>query len=184
VALLDVITVDEAGEALRVRTAVHGQTLERLITAISRRFDDEFGAVVTRPITGETHKTRGLEGVLLDRWPVSAVTATLNEVAVTPVVDDDWGILFHPTETRWPVTRRPNLVVDYTAGRFVDTDSVTEEWREAAVVTLRHLWHSANPATQDAGDYEYVGPTFPRFVLPNAAVELLARYRRGMPAIG
>lgn len=181
-ATLDVIDVETAAEALQVPARRQNQ-LARLVTAVSARMDDEFGAIVTRTITGETHKTRGLEGVLLEFWPVTSVTAELSSTAITPVVDDEWGILFHPTRTYWPHTRRPNLTVNYTAGRFATTADVTEVWREAAIITIRHLWHAANPATSDPGEYEYVGPTFPRFVLPNAAVEMLRQYRRLTPVV-
>lgn len=182
-AATDVIDVEVAREALRERTAKH-ETLQRLVSAVSHRFDDEFGAVVQRSVTSEKQPTRGLEAVMLDYYPATSVTATLDGVSVTPDVDEDWGLLFHPTDARWPVSRKPNLTVSYTAGRFADTDAVTPEFVEAAVITIRHLWHAANPATVDAGEFDYVGPTFPRFILPNAAAELLRRYRRPTPAIG
>lgn len=192
------IAVDHAASELDV-SVKKSSGVALMVAAITARFDREFGPVIKRQITGELHQTRGWPDVRLGHWPIdpdAALTATLEErtsqtvsgfTSATSVVvcnvDHQWGILRHPTGC-WPDRAWPNLSVDYTAGHFADVASVGDEWREAAIIACRNLWPTNIFQQDDLSEYEFASPRFPTFVLPNAAIEILADYRRMKVPVG
>lgn len=65
------------------------------------------------------------------------------------------------------------MLVTYTAGRFATTGAVTEDFKHAARITLENWWQQFREGTAEVGDYEVPYSTFPRFAVPQAAVQLL-----------
>lgn len=108
-ALLDVLTLDEAKKALNVTGSgtKHDLELPGFITAASTRLDNLIGPVVRRPVTGELHDG-GSENIFLRFSPVYSIqTVTEYKIgeagtvlaAETNVSRPDEAYLTHPYVT-------------------------------------------------------------------------------------
>lgn len=75
------------------------------------------------------------------------------------------------SDTRFPAGRR-NVDVAYVPGRFVNTASVDERYKKAAILCLQNIWQSQRIGTARMGEFDVPVSTFPRFAIPNAVKEL------------
>lgn len=202
-ATTDVMSLDDARSIVRMNpsdTYHHGR-LAGYVTAISHRFDEVFGPVVKRTITGE-RVDGGCDVVLLRRRPVAEITSVttysagvatvltaeslvaVGDYYAEPDRDDPTllsGRLFARSgwmDSWWPAGRQ-NVVVDYVAGRFENTAAVKDTvWYQAAALTLKSLWRGEEDTIAVVNDYEQPQTAIPTFAIPNVAVELLAGERR------
>lgn len=197
---LDVLTLAEAKEELGIGPADTSKdsTLERKITAVSRRLDQACGPIVRRTVTGEV-----LAGGSADAWvslgPVYSWTSvTEYSGTVAQVLDPEdydtqptYGYIAErggtPTSTySGRLSRRsaggsllfpvgPEAVrVTYVAGRFADTAGVDPLFKEAAAVMLKNAWRTQEAAVADMGEFDVPAQNFPRFGIPNYVRDMLA----------
>ena len=171
---LDVVTLDEVKSRLggSVARATNDADIQADISALSALFDAEFGAVVQRPITDEEVTLDACLNGFTEYWPVLADPAPTVDAGTVDPISYRFGLMSYDTSTVTTVT--------YTAGRFASTDDVSEQFKAAFVVTLRN-WRQAErtaPNVPPGPDYPTPRTSFPTFALPNAAAELLSKYRR------
>jgi hypothetical protein len=162
VADLDVLTPDEAYQAINVKSSSvgHDEDVLRAITAVSLRLDEMCGPVVVRTITDEPH-TGGRSVIFLRTAPVASVT-TVKEYAGTTLTtltaesvtsqtanqywfESDTGILYRRSggcDCRF-ATGRGNVLVTYEPGRFATTEDVDGRFKEAASLILND-WYQAS----------------------------------------
>jgi len=201
-AALDVLTLDEAKQALNVTaTTKHDVELPSFITAVSDRLDRLIGPVVQRTITGELHDG-GRENIWLSFFPVVSVSSVQEfaDESTTPTVlvaetnasrpDEAYlthaygrGSLLAPRLTRRSSTGRHrrakfakgqrNVSVSYVAGRCVDTASVDPLYKQAAGMMLANMWRSQQDSTGGVGEFDVPQSSFPRWAVPRAVVQLL-----------
>lgn len=165
--VLDILTLAEAKQALNIpaATASYDAELAQVITAASRMVDSVYGPVVQRTATKSVVAPSGT--VWLDR--PAAVTSVTEYVSGTATVltaeDFDTAGTYRLDAATGALTRRASwgdsywyaheLVVVYTSGRYADTASVDEKFKEACVVCLVHLWQhrgSQSGAASFGGD--------------------------------
>ena len=195
---LDVLTFAEARSALKYGATHTDAALEEAITAVSRRFDRLFGAMVRRTVT-EDVPTRGGTSVTLQCRPVVAgslsaclttvtggtlyTEGTETSVDVFPTVELEHGELLAPS---WPAG---TVEAVYQAGRYATTATVDALVKHAAILTLRNLWESSVFDTVNADGYETPGVSFPTVDVPSSVWNpakrsgLLADMAR-LPAVG
>ena len=197
---LDVLTFAEARTALNYGATYTDADLEQAITAVSRRIDLVFGAMVRRSVS-ESVQARGYSRlVALGSRPVVAdsldaclvtvsggslfTEGTEEERDVFPEVDLDRGDL-SAGAGEWP---RGRIDVTYQAGRYATTAAVDALVKQAAVLMLRNLWDSAVFDTVNDGGYDSPGVSFPTVGIPAAVWDsekgtgLLAEFVR-LPAV-
>jgi len=188
----DLLTLDEALAAVQQSTLGHEDVaeLERLATAVSKQIVARCGAVVSTPVTSETH-SGGQTFVRLYRRPVLSVTtvyerdATVQttivaEVYTSPtandyIVDLSDGVLWRRSggADYWWVRGRNNVLVTYAAGRCAATTSVPVQFKVAAAITLRHLWgQQKGLGSSTFGAVPGDGAMTP-WALPRQALEIL-----------
>lgn len=149
---LDLLTLTEAKAALNIAssdTSVDTE-LAQVITAASRMVDSVYGPVVEREVTTNVLAPNGR--IWLDRpLTITSVTEYLSGTATVLTAEDaDTAGTYRFDSTTGSLLRRTSwtdtywsgheLVVVYQAGRYADTASVDEKFKEAAVVCLIHLW--------------------------------------------
>lgn len=185
-ATLDVITLAEAKRALNIpdATTTHDTEIASYVTTVSQRLDSLVGPIVQRTITSEAHNG-GRSLIALRKPPVASITAVVERrgtVAYTltaenfaaPTSDDytvdlDAGLLYRRSSgcASWWERGQRNVLVTYVAGRFADTASVDERYKQAAAIFLTHLWRKEQGASgQTFGD----APPDPRFAIPSFGV--------------
>lgn len=207
--VVDVLTLAEGKATLKLSgTAQYDSQLPAWITAVSRMLDHKVGPIVRRTVTEELHD--GGDGYLRTRlWPIAAIT-TITEYASTTgtvltaetnLAKPDAGYLAErydrdPTLFSGLIRRRAggsrsrfaggssNIVVTYSAGRFVDTATVDERFKSAARLTLQNLWNSQRPNLAEVGEFEIPQSNWPRFAVPNAVKEMLADEWQDGPLVG
>lgn len=178
---LDVITLDQAKEALQgLKGVAMDSRVAGFITAVSRRLDEACGPIVKRTVTESHTNPAGplfLSGKVFTGSTVTITEAYRNETPVTVAstgyrVDDD-GVT--ATVTRWSGWA-PWVTVQYTAGRFENTEAVQEPFVTAAGMLLQHFWRPGY-----GGGSETWGPPpgvlgtgLPSFGFPQAVRDLLA----------
>jgi hypothetical protein len=198
-ATLDVLTIDEAADAVDVP----GQSSSKLgatVTAVSRRLDELVGPIVVRTIADERHPfSNGRCSIAARRFPIASVTTATEydaggaatvltvETATSKPADSfllrptlaepELG-LFGPAVYRRAggreATFEQEIVLTYEAGRFATTQDVDERYKEAARITLANLWQRVAPGTGNiTGDYDVPRFPFPMFAVPRSAKELL-----------
>lgn len=196
---LDVLTFDEAKEAVGkgAGDSTEAAVLARYVTNVSRLFDQRFGPVVARSISGEDHPDAECSSEILLRFrPVSAVATVTEYPTTTGTVLTLWeftsqpdigyqlwpyppqAALFDGTVTRM-AGRRPSrfrgpVRVTYTAGRYSSTTAVDARFKNAAVICLENLWRDRQQSAGQFGEFETPIASFPTFALPRAAEELLS----------
>lgn len=212
----DVLSLAEAKAALRDSGNSNDATLPGVITAISLALDEGCGPIVQRAATSEVYDGGGSTITLAQR-PISEVssiveydgTTATTLTAETNASKPTSAFLLEPYRSGQTtglydgrITRRSagatipfapgvgNVVVTYTAGRFADTDGVSQMFKEAARLTLMHVWRSRQQgvmsvvAATTAGSgsgYEVPRTNFPAWFVPNAAKELLGSEWQGSP---
>lgn len=194
---LDLLTLAEAKEALDLTaTSLHDADLPPYITAVSRGLDKLIGPVVRRTVTGEEHDG-GRRFVFLRHYPVTAVTSVTEYDGTTPTVLTRETNLVKPAEgyrlARYKhdgalfgamIERRAggerlcfvcgagNVEVDYTAGRYADTASVGQLYKQAARLMLQNLWRSQQDSTGGVGEFQVPQSYFPRWWYPQAVRQM------------
>lgn len=155
----DLLTFQEALEAINQPTVAHQDQLEQFVSGISSRVDALCGPVVQRTVTDERHNG-GRKRVFLDLAHAASVTSVsewangtetvLTEETLSTQPDDAWLLdnagaysfiwrRSSGSDMIFAVGRR-NVVVAYTAGRHADTASVDEAFKTAGSAVLRRLW--------------------------------------------
>ena len=201
----DILTLAEGRAAidLGAQDTSHDTVLAAVITAMSYRFDDEFGPVVVRTITGETHDG-GYDRVMLRYRPVSSVT-TVTEydgttaqvlTAETNASKPDSAYLLERGGRSGVMRRRggnadarfaagrQNVVVTYIAGRFASTSTVDQRFKDAARVALVNRWQHYLTSIDSADEYDVPRSSFPTFAIPRFVVEMLDAERQFRGPIG
>lgn len=207
---LDVLTLDEAKEALNVGgTTRYDAKLPAWITAVSGLLDKRAGPVVRRAVTDEPHDGSPTGAIWVNLWPVtswttvteySSTTATVLTLE-TNVLKPDHAFVAErysqdPTLYSGRLRRRAagvnwlfpsgygNVVISYVAGRYLNTATVDERFKAAAKLMLENLWNSQRPNVAEVGEFEVPMGNWPRFAIPNAAKELLAGEWQGGLVVG
>ena len=201
----DILTLAEARAAIDIGASdtSHDTVLAAVITAMSYRFDDEFGPVVVRTITSEAHDG-GSDRVVLRYRPVSSVTTATEYDGTTAQVltaetnstkpDNAYllerggksGILRRRSanaDARFP-SGRQNVVVTYVAGRFASTSVVDQRFKDAARVALVNRWQHYLTSVEGADEYDVPRSSFPTFAIPRFVVEMLDAERQFRGPIG
>lgn len=195
----DVLTTTEGRQILGYASTdtTKDSTIERLVTAVSRRMDRLIGPVVQRAVTAEEIHAGCSPHIELSHGPVSAVssvveyqgTSAVTLTAETPGVQPTEayraeryapnpallsGILVRrcsgSTRHWWP---EASVVVTYTAGRVASTTQVDQRHKEAAGLMLKNLWRSYEHSIGEVDQYDVPSASFPTFAVPNAVKELL-----------
>lgn len=187
-AATDVLTLPEARAAAELAPGDTSRDamLALYVSGVSELLDEQFGAMVVRPVTAELDGAG--ESLWLPDWPVASVTSVVED-GVVLAADDfhvstaGYGRLRRRVPgsfTRW--TGGPVAVtVTYQAGRYASTEQVAARVKIAARIMLRNLTRSEGFDLVQLGEYEAGGSSFPRFAVPNAVAGLLADMRR--PAV-
>lgn len=191
--LLDVITLQDAKDELRLLNASQDTALALFVSAVSQRLDDLCGPIVARSVT-EAHE--GWAGPLrLRKYPALSVTTVTEYSGTTAQVlaletnaakttSDYWvdlsaGILYRRSEgynTLWP-RGAGNVVVVYSAGRFATTADVSAKFRLAARIMVKHFWRfesGAGSQTFGSADLADGLAQIATFAVPRVVAELLA----------
>lgn len=196
----DVLTTTEAKQILSISLTDTSKdsSVERVVTAVSRRLDRLIGPVVQRAVTDERAGARGCH-LELAYGPVSAVSSVVEYQGTTAVTlteetpgvepTDGWvGERYAPNPSLLSgvLIRRcsgsdrlwweghGNVVVSYTAGRAAATASVDARHKEAAGLMVRNLWRSYENTVGGVDQFDTPTQAFPAFAVPNAVKELLA----------
>lgn len=174
----DLLTLDEAKGVLSFGAfdTTYDAELARVITGLSRRFDDLIGPTVQRTVTTELHDgvLNGCvyrSAVIVRKRPVaswtsvveygsgdSSGTALVEETVTTAggFIADRYepdGDLYSGTVRRRQsgadttwAWGRGNLSFTYVAGRSVSTGAVDERIKEACAVALKNWWRLYEPS--------------------------------------
>lgn len=195
---LDVLAIGEAKKILG-RSLVDSSkddTIERLITATSRRLDRLIGPVITRTVTSEVVYPHSCH-LELAYGPVSSISSVVEYQGSTAVTVTAETPGTEPTEGYLPERYAPQpsllsgilvrrsggntanwwpgaVVVTYTAGRVASTTQVDARHKEAAALILKNLWRSYEVSTGGVDEYDVPTQSFPTFAVPNSVKELLA----------
>lgn len=190
--MTDILTSDEARQAVGrgVLDATKTAVLDIAVGAVTAAIETGCGPVVYGTILGEVHDGGGNK-LYLSKYPVvqinqvvtydnlTAATLTAESNTVKPDTgywfDSTAGALIARTanaDDRFPVGRS-NIIVDYVAGRFATQGSITPKFKHAAVLTLKSGWRAFEAATANLGEFDVPQQTFPGFMVPNAAKQLL-----------
>lgn len=198
VADLDVLTLDEAKEALGIDPddTEDDELLARKITAVSQALDGLCGPVVQRTVT-EVH-AGGRPHVWVDQPPVKSFTSVTEYDATVPQVLTAETYASQPAAAYLPdrfagttstyngkIRRRaggvastfpvgPEAVrVVYVAGRFESTATVDPIFKDVAGVMLKNSWRPHESGVQSLGEFDVPAQNFPRFGVPNYVRDLL-----------
>jgi len=195
---LDLLALDEAKHALKIDLTDNRKddVLPRYITAVSRFLDQRVGPTVAREVT-ESHDGGDCE-IKLRHRPVHAVTsvteyrggtgslvpassaaAPVHGYMAEPYAPDPTllnGVLVRTsgtTDTRWAHGRQ-NVTVVYEAGRYEDTASVDDRFKQAAAICLINMWRDQQQSAGGFGEFDVPTAAFPTFALPKAVADMLA----------
>lgn len=180
--------------------------LATAITAVSQLIDDVCGPVVQRTITDPIDTPGDLCHVTLKTAPVASITSvtfydsgasevltaeTLSTAGdylaeledrvrpdgTTPLLS---GRLRRRSGFRDWYWKRGRVQVVYVAGRYTNTAACAgSRFELAAMLTLRSSWRAWEQSAVQVAPGEFVIPAgyFPSFIMPDAALELIARDR-------
>jgi hypothetical protein len=201
--MTDILTNDEARQALGrgVSDASKSGLLDIAIGAVTAVLEDYAGPVVYGTVTGEVHDGGGNK-LYLDRRPVvsvvqvvtydntTAATLTLESNTSKPTagffLDATAGAIVSRNQNAddlFPVGRS-NVVVSYVAGRFATQGSITDKWKQAAVMTLKSNWRAFENASAQLGEFDVPQASFPSFMVPNIAKQILGKEWQAGSGIG
>jgi hypothetical protein len=204
VAANDLVTVEEVLPVLSVK--VPKPWLAARISAVSKRLDDACGAVVQRTVTGELHD--GGDYLIRLKHPAAAFASVTEYQATTSVVLTRETVGTQPADGYYAdlhldvpglfsgllIRRsggadarfypgRGNISVTYTAGRYADTETVPEHFKEAALIMLKKL-ADGDQTVVPVGEFDTPGARLPTFGVPRAVKELLFNEWREIPGVG
>ncbi len=197
--LIDLAT---AKARLRITSSTDDDLVTRVVAAVTERIEELVGPVIQRGPTVELHDG-GTRTVRLRLRPAAAV-ATVEErlpgvsTWTTLVENTAYFLDEHDGDAVYTgVVRRHDAFrtacpfpvgiaavrVTYTPGRFTSQGSVTTRYIEACGITLENWWGQYRPTlTIERGDgFEEPRQQFPRFAVPQAALELLGLEVIGAP---
>jgi hypothetical protein len=200
---LDVITLDEAKRALNIDLANtdHDLELAGYITGVSQAMDELFGPIVQRSVV-DVH-SGGRPRLALRRPPVASIDTVVERVGGAELTltaenyagtttndyqfDPDTGILERRGSGRpaYFAAGSRNVVVTYVAGRFTNTATVDQRFKQGASIMLSHLWRPEQGMSTAGGPFaaDSAGRGPLTFAVPNAVVQLLNDERLA-PAVG
>ena len=183
-ATIDIVSPFEAGEYLQFPGAV--ASLQSLVTAVSARIDEICGPVVVRA-TVEIFDGN-VPDVFLAHAPVSTITSVVEHssgVPLTLIAETSTSLPADGYRVRYEayIERRNNgytsmfapgdVVVTYSAGRASTTATVSPQFKEAALITISHLWQTER-GTGNAFGVTDTGVSFgPTFSVPRRALDIL-----------
>lgn len=194
--LLDVISLTEAKRALNIQSTDTTQDTElaSYISAVSQALDDRCGAIVKRTITATYAPDEYRNGsLILTEAPASRTAdnsvTTVTEysggtaqvlTAETVSASSSYDYAFNPRtgiisrRSTWGDTTfaSQNVVVVYVAGRYANTASVSQKFKQAAAIMLTHLWRGEQGVGGSA-TFTPLASGIPTFSVPNAVLELL-----------
>jgi hypothetical protein len=172
--------------------------LEAYVSAISQKIDELVGPVVRRTVTGEQVNVGCGTWVHLRRRPVYSISSVTSYERGTATVlmaeslvaaggylaevsDDDPTLLSGRLQRRtsfygdrWS-TYGSRVVVTYVAGRYATTAAVAgSRYWQAAALTLKSVWRAEEATVTVEDDFYEPAGSVPGFLIPKAAVELLA----------
>lgn len=199
--LLDVITLADAKDELRLQAATYDSSLAVFVSAVSQRLDELCGPIVVRTVTDSLNGASG--SLRLSSMPVSSITTVTEysgttaqvltgETNSTKSVNDYWvdtsGLLYRRSDgysTWWP-QGAGNVVVVYQAGRFATTADVSAKFRLAARIMVKHFWrYESGTGSQTFGTNDFDGvEQIATFAIPRVVAELLADEVQNTPVIG
>ncbi len=191
-ATLDVLTLAEAKSALNLSgTAQYDTELAAWITACSIRLDKAVGPIVRRAVTAELHDG-GKSKVRTELWPVNTFTTVTEYLFTTPTVltretnasKPDNAYTAEPysadptlfsgriirrntgNDFRFP-SGRQNVEITYDAGRFVNTATIDEFFKQGARYLLINAWNTQRPNVGAVGEFEIPQGNSPHVAVPN-----------------
>lgn len=196
---LDVVTLAEAKDYLGIDETSNDTRLASVITAVSRRLDDKCRPIVKRTIAVRTYAPCGgmdlwVEPSLIYTTPAATVTEYDTDGAAqvltleTYDTKPEFGYALEPrTGVGGGYTGRirrsyfgssrswgHNVRVTYDSGRYASTATVDPLFKEAAAVILENWWTQVLPGEPTPqGEFDVPGYRFPRFAIPDAALDLL-----------
>jgi hypothetical protein len=200
-ATLDIVTADEVAAWLGNPSDV--DLMSNWISTVSNLFDQasKCGPVVQRTLTAETH-SGGRSYIKLKNRPVASVSSVTeynltaaqtlaaesntSKTANDYYADLDRGYIYRRTsgmDYMFP-DGRGNVVVTYVAGRFADTASVSDQFKEAALVTIAFNWKNQQGTpnvTFPDGTTSSVGVPW---AIPKAAIDILGDEYRLQVGVG
>lgn len=162
-AALDILTIDEARDAVGLGAAQRGkdELLVPMVTAVSAKLDDYVGPIIIREVVDELHDG-GHELVLLKYRPVAAITSVVEYDHTTPTTLTETTNAAKPTDgyrltnaNAGMLARRSygsrrcfaagdaNIVVTYDAGRFGPTLDEEEAVVVEAVANVEDIYKRA-----------------------------------------
>ena len=177
----DIVTLTEAKAELggSVVKTFDDDGIQSAITALSAMFDDRFGAAVKRTITAEPIT------LPYSRFPLGAVAdvacwTDYYPIVGTPTLDTGTVTVADRQFGRVQLTTSAATTITYDAGRFDDTASVSDQFKQAMFVALRNWRQQAHtaPFVPPGPDYPTPRTPFPTFAIPNAATQMLSKYIR------
>lgn len=200
-ATLDLVTVSEAAAYLQQPS--NSSLIDELITAVSLMIDDRCGPVVERSM-GTKPCDGGETTIWLDPTPIYAVSTvveyipgstsgtTLTASTNTSIAANGYII----DTTKGSLTRvasgRPipfvaglkNVEVTFHAGRYATTAAVSQQFKQAALISVSHNWQLEHGTRNSTfGAIEDGGSTFGYgWALPKRALEILGTQVR--PTVG
>jgi hypothetical protein len=175
----------------------HAEHLANFVTGVSEALADRVGPIVYGTVTGELHDG-GCSHVYLRQHPVQSVvqvveydettagTLTAETNAAKPeagyLLEVESGRLFRRSgNADYPFVRgRSNVYVTYVAGRYSSTAAVGERYKAAAVLMLKNAWRAFEHNVASLNEFDVPQAAYPRFTVPNAVKDLLAREWRGV----
>jgi hypothetical protein len=170
--ILDILSHAEAVEAVNISDDQDPE-LERRVTAVSRIIDAEVGPVVQRTVTAEIHDGGSsavylkapVVSVSLVRYAWGGSISTLSEVTFGASTDGYQLDLasgrlrrrYGGSVSTWGTDSQ--VEVTYVAGRYADTASVDERFKECAAAVLRRLWKRESATwAQSSAFFEQLDP--------------------------
>lgn len=213
-ATVDLVTLAEAKPGLNIGASVttYDTELAMVITAVSQRFRDLCGAIINTTYTDEAYDGDGTTLTLRHASPISrtatttisavkeydtgGVLTTLTGETVTSKPDSSF-ILSGANGDRNVLYRRAtggdalfypgrsNILVTYTTGRAANTASVPANFKEAAIITINHIWTNlgAQSGAARPGNVDGLPFSVPSFSIPRAALDLI-RDEVNPPGVG
>lgn len=188
---LDVLTEEEAREAVGYRSQEQAGNLAAAVTAVSRLLDDHFGAVVQRTVTAEI-QPGWRSWVTLKVCPVTSFTSVdeADGATVTALTRQTFGADESSTTYRaeaWQTSSAPfsgticrtsgvfarDVRVTYVAGRYATTAAADRRFKQAAAIALKNIWKAYQDSLAATGEFSTPFSSFPTFGLPKACRELL-----------
>lgn len=193
---VDLLSYSEAQRVVREvgsASTTNGALLTAAITGVSLALEKKCGPIIQRTVT-EYHDG-GDTTFWVDQWPVTSITSVVEYDGATPTtltqhtngaVSAASFAAGRYSQPSAPYSGRisrvdgvfpdgqDNVVVTYVAGRFASNGAVTEDFKAAFRMSLENWWSQYRNGVRDrGGDYELPASSFPRFDIPNAALDLL-----------